>query len=175
MTIRERARAALERAKAATPGPWIREMVQDGEILPDGTGYAGDWYEGRTVIVPPGPDERDCDAVDVADFIDPNAAVLACAYRTAAPLLAGECERLMAEAERLRREADEARESMEYAYQGKQRAREKTERAEEAARRLADAIGDAPHTSSCGYTIGRACDCWKSRALVPAGAERSET
>ena len=32
-----------------TPGPWTREQAQDGECLPDGTGYAGDYYDTNTV------------------------------------------------------------------------------------------------------------------------------
>jgi hypothetical protein len=32
------------------PNGWCREYVQDGEVRPDGTGYAGDFYETKTII-----------------------------------------------------------------------------------------------------------------------------
>lgn len=60
-----------------------------------------------------------------------------CFFLRAAPLLAGECERLMGEVERLRA-----------------------------------VIEGAPHMPWCPVD---GCTCWKARALVPAGAERSET
>ena len=41
---------------AATPGPWGHPLVQDGEVLPDGSGYAGGWDEDkRAVVLPAGP------------------------------------------------------------------------------------------------------------------------
>lgn len=44
------AREAKTRLANTTPGPWIREEAQDGEMLPDGTGYAGDYYPTKTVL-----------------------------------------------------------------------------------------------------------------------------
>ncbi len=46
------------RAKAATQGPWWRDQAQDGEMLPDGTGHAGEYYETNDVIGPPIGEER---------------------------------------------------------------------------------------------------------------------
>lgn len=42
-----------EREKAATPGPWFNGQAQDGEVLPDGSGYAGDYYETDEVMARP--------------------------------------------------------------------------------------------------------------------------
>src|SRR5687767_6334018 len=30
--------------------PWIREQAQDGEVLSDGTGYAGEMYDTNEII-----------------------------------------------------------------------------------------------------------------------------
>ncbi len=78
--------------KGATPAPWGHPSIQDGEMLPDGTGYAGAWEEdARGVVRPAGPDS---DEWDVADCIHPNDAALIVAYRADAPALADEVERL---------------------------------------------------------------------------------
>lgn len=79
----------------ATPGPWAHPLVQDGECLPDGTGYAGDWAaDPRAVVRPAGPER---DEADVAACPAPADAALIISFRAAAPALAREVLRLRAE------------------------------------------------------------------------------
>lgn len=40
----------MEMETKHTPLPWIREQFQDGELLPDGTGYAGDMIDSNEII-----------------------------------------------------------------------------------------------------------------------------
>ena len=37
--------------RASTPGPWGNPLVQDGELLPDGNGYLGDWEPDNLSVV----------------------------------------------------------------------------------------------------------------------------
>ncbi len=80
--------------KGATPVPWGHPSIQDGEMLPDGTGYAGarEEYE-RGVVRLAGPDNEE---EDVADCDHPGDAALIVAYRADALALADEVERLLA-------------------------------------------------------------------------------
>ena len=57
----------LEICEKATPGPWIQEKVQDGELFPDGTGYAGD-FEPVNSVVTWIPNGEDADIETVVDW-----------------------------------------------------------------------------------------------------------
>lgn len=46
------------RCEAATPGPWYNGQAQDGERMPDGTGYAGDFYDTDEVMAKPSEIDR---------------------------------------------------------------------------------------------------------------------
>lgn len=78
---------------AATPGPWGRDMAQDGEHRPDGTGYAGDWYETDTICEAPSEDnEGQCEHIADA-YRSENAAFIA-RSRSIVDALVAEVERL---------------------------------------------------------------------------------
>jgi hypothetical protein len=75
----EELRACRERAEAATPGPWVRDLYEDGEsgegplgVFP---GARGEWVESNNVIRPPsaegdlGDDVATCDRNGDAAFI----------------------------------------------------------------------------------------------------------
>lgn len=84
--------------KGATPAPWGHPSIQDGEMLPDGSGYLGEWEEDtRGIVRPAGPDNGE---EDVADCCRPGDAALIVAYRADALTLADEVERLQEELER---------------------------------------------------------------------------
>lgn len=70
MTPDER-RAARARCEATPGGEWIRAEAQDGEALPDGTGYAGDYYETTSVVAvgDGGEPIADCHSGAIADFV----------------------------------------------------------------------------------------------------------
>lgn len=49
--LRRAAALMRERADAATPGCWLQAFEQDGEVLADGSGYAGDYYPSSDVHI----------------------------------------------------------------------------------------------------------------------------
>lgn len=68
--------AALQQAiDALLDEEWIREVVQDGEVLPDGTGYAGEWLESNDIITRPTEDAPggrrvcECASGQIAAFV----------------------------------------------------------------------------------------------------------
>jgi hypothetical protein len=68
--MKRMAMEALARAEKATPGPWFREEAQDGEMLPDGTGYAGDCYPTKTVMTVAGNDRHEAEIADAYRSLD---------------------------------------------------------------------------------------------------------
>ena len=124
---------------AATAGPWRHPLVQDGEVLPGGSGYAGEWEEDRrAVVLPAGPES---DELSVADCERMEDAALITAYRTAAPALAREVRRLMDELRTLAAALHVAEQERNRARNEAREARNAVERTEElvlAARRERD-------------------------------------
>lgn len=76
---KERHEAAKVRAQAVPPGPWIREMYEDGESSegPHGVhpGSPGEWVESDDVITKPTDEEplgtrvADCATGAIAEFV----------------------------------------------------------------------------------------------------------
>ncbi|MGK3981221.1 hypothetical protein WMF38_57020 [Sorangium sp. So ce118] len=95
-----RAREAAERASKATDGPWFREEAQDGEMLPDGTGYAGDYYPTKTVLTVAGNDRHEAEIADAYRSLDD--ALFIAAAREDVPALSAALQSATAEIRRLR-------------------------------------------------------------------------
>jgi hypothetical protein len=68
--IEERLLQIEQRAAMATAGPWFREDAQDGEMLPDGTGYAGDYYPTKTVMTVTGNNRHEAEIADAYRSLD---------------------------------------------------------------------------------------------------------
>lgn len=98
------AREAKARLANTTPGPWIREEAQDGEMLPDGTGYAGDYYPTRTVL---GDVEHGASPQVVADCHRGEDAEFIAHARQDVDALSDAVFALIAEVRRLSEERDE--------------------------------------------------------------------
>ena len=88
---------AVIRARWAcvTPGPWMREMAEDGEVLPNGDMYRGDWYETKTVVQKPTAETDGASAFIAEAKTDVDACAIASAPSDIAALLA-EIDRLHA-------------------------------------------------------------------------------
>jgi hypothetical protein len=113
-------------AAKATPGPWSREMTEDGEMLPDGTGTFDGYVETNDVEAPPIGDDgyhnpiANCFHGHDAAFIaaartlveDLGAALRESVAREAAA--EHERDAALVSAEVLRGERDHAREELEH-------------------------------------------------------------
>lgn len=90
-------REALRALHEATNGPWMQGQAQDGEMLPDGTGYAGDYEPTADVVAY--DDDGYC-TVEFGADTPANAAFIVAAHR--------DVPRLLAEVESLRAALDRA-------------------------------------------------------------------
>ena len=104
-TLEARAKGALALAEKATPGKWQRDVAQDGEMLPDGTGYAGDYYDTNDVVRFVDEYKNPLDyPQEIACAFTPGDAALIAGARSGMPELADAVLALCAEVRRLRGE-----------------------------------------------------------------------